>query len=230
MTKLPVSAAALAAAAALASTAASAQADVEAVERCRARPTDAERFACLEDHVLGAEAAAPTAEPPAPPLESVAPAAEPVSAPAAPPAPPRADSAAAPAEPPRRRGLLPSLRLPLVGGGEDDTRAAAVVDGDAAGADALGAEQVAARAGEGGRAPETRYAFTIVSVGESYFGGLEVELDNGQVWRQQRDDGQRIVLREDDPMDVEIWRSDRFGGYRMRLVEQERTLRVQRMR
>lgn len=225
--------------------------DAEAVARCRGLPTAAERFGCLEEYVLNRDEAAPAA--PVAPVAPVAPAAPAVSAPtpaeeetpsAVAAAAPAAPAAATPVEETGRRGFLRLPSLPFVGGrgGEDDSDAAPaapVVAGgeaagaDALGADALGAEQVADRSGEGRttrREAEARYEFTIVDVGESYFGGLEVELDNGQVWRQQRDDGQRIMLRDDDPMTVQVWQSDRYGGYRMRLVEQRRTIRVQRIR
>lgn len=213
----------VAAALAVTSTAA-AQQDTDAVERCRALPTDSERFACLEGYVLG-RGSVQDAEAPAVPTPSVSVVA-PVEA--------AATSTTAAASSSRnddteRRGMLRSLRVPFLGGSNDD-RAPVVTEADAPGRDSLGDAQVAARSEVRVRESEQRFAYMIVEVDESFFGGLEVTLDNGQVWRQQRDDGQRVLLDEGDPMGVEIWQSDRFRGYRMRLVEQQRTLRVQRVR
>jgi hypothetical protein len=185
----------------------SAQNGQDAVARCRSLTTDAERIACLEAAVMG------TGSQPA------APAAAPTPAPAT-------------AEPPPRRGFrLPGV--PFIGGGDDERSQPQVFSSEAPEAAELGAEQVANIDRAAGRAPprgpEPRMTAGVVSAREVPYKRLEVELDNGQVWRQTQADENWDSRRYRDPIDVEIWASA-FGGYRMRIVEQDRTLRVERAR
>ena len=206
-----------------------AQANQAAVERCRALPTDAERFACLEAYLLESDGGAeqPVAPPPADPMPPA------LAAPSVDEAEAAASAAAAADAAQGRRGFFRLPSIPFVGDGDDSPAAEPeVVDAtDSSDADALGFEQVAERSGERQpRVAETRYAFSVVDADESFFGGLQVQLENGQIWRQQRDDGTRILILQSDPIEnVEIWQSDRFGGYRMRLVDQGRTIRVERV-
>lgn len=94
---------------------------------------------------------------------------------------------------------------------------------------ALGAEQIAAR-DRARRAddPERMRAqitdHTIVG-----YRTLQVQLDNGQIWRQLSADTQRLRLPAEGELTVEIWAS-RYGGYQMRLEELRRTIRVERVR
>ncbi|MCP5145636.1 MAG: hypothetical protein H6978_12585 [Gammaproteobacteria bacterium] len=69
----------------------------------------------------------------------------------------------------------------------------------------------------------------VVGFREYVPGLLEIELDNGQVWRQISGDAARVRLTSTEPQAVEMW-SSWAGGYRMRLVDSERTLRVERLR
>jgi translation initiation factor IF-1 len=98
-----------------------------------------------------------------------------------------------------------------------------------AAADRLGAAQVAARTAR--RAPEDpgRMTARVEQAEVVPYRRLQVQLDNGQVWRQIQGDTQRITIRGADPLTVEIWEA-RAGGYQMRLNELGRTIRVERLR
>lgn len=93
----------------------------------------------------------------------------------------------------------------------------------------LGAEQVAELRGE--EVEQIRISANIVSHELVGSGRLRLTLDNGQVWQQTGDDDDRIArkIRGEDNLAVEMWQS-RSGGYRMFLVEIDRTLRVRRIR
>ena len=94
----------------------------------------------------------------------------------------------------------------------------------------LGAEQVTARESRGRSSePTPRMNAEVRGVDVIPYRRLQVTLDNGQVWRQIRGDTQRINERRAGEQTVEIWESN-LGGYRMRLNEMERTIRVERIR
>jgi hypothetical protein len=92
----------------------------------------------------------------------------------------------------------------------------------------LGHEQVARRAGVTS-AEEERFAARIISAVQGRPNRLTVSLDNGQVWRQLQSDTQVVELSDKQQISAEIWRSG-FGGYRMRLLDMGRVLRVERLR
>ena len=58
---------------------------------------------------------------------------------------------------------------------------------------------------------------------------LQVTLENGQIWRQIRGDTQRVnvTLRKNQTVDIS---ESALGGYKLRLNEMQRTIRVQRVR
>ncbi len=58
---------------------------------------------------------------------------------------------------------------------------------------------------------------------------LQVTLENGQVWRQIRGDTQRVnaTLKRNQTVDIS---ESSLGGYKLRLNEMQRTIRVQRVR
>ncbi|MCG8441458.1 MAG: hypothetical protein MI723_06580 [Caulobacterales bacterium] len=207
------------AAAALAALAASAsaRAEMNPITACRAAADAEARIACLEaalcraDSGLGGEAECRRAAGLDLAPEPAAPAAEAVEA------------AIADEAPARRRFGLPSI-----GFGRGGEEPAAVLPSDSPEAAALGADTVPVETGEARPAP-TRIAATIVAFKVLAYDELQVELDNGQVWRQLSSDRPRVRLRDGDPMAVELWPSN-FGGYRMRLVEQGVRLRVRRVR
>lgn len=207
--------------AALVAPAALAQAPQDAVERCRAAATDAERIACLEAALLGDDAAAA-------------------------PMPRAADQTAPSVESQEQTGAGAQggmfARLPFIGrsreGGAD--AAAGEVQSSPAPAPSpaagLGAEQVEARRAreaerENGtaRAPELRLAARIVDFAHTAGGGLVVVLDNGQAWGQIPGDTSEIDLDEDETYTVEIERGA-VSGYRLRINEIRRVIRVERLR
>lgn len=162
-----------------------------AAERCRALPTETERFACMEQALAAAESAL-----------------------------------AATQEPETDDGFL---GLGILGGGRsgDD-----LYDSDSAVAEGLGAEQVAAANNMLDERDETtqtpRVQATVVAFRERVPGQLVFELDNGQVWRQTDADTQNLRLSRNSNPAVEMW-STRLGGYRMRFVDMDRVVMVQRM-
>ena len=225
----------LAAAACLSGNAASQD---DAVERCRQEATDAARIACLEAALSGVAAPAPetvAAEPEAPVAPVVAPApAEPIApaidAPANAPAPAPAvepdlagtepEAVVAPPAP-----AAPVVEAPIV----EAPAAPPTPTAEAApSADEIGAEQVRSRLPSFRREPPPRVQGTVVA--HSIYGRnqLQVELENGQVWRQLQGDVQRFQPREDSQIAVEIWRAG-LGGYRMRFTDYRRILQVQRI-
>lgn len=106
--------------------------------------------------------------------------------------------------------------------GKGDIRAAEV--------SALGAEQVARRTDA--RPPKvepTRLVTTIVESTRIHPNRLQVRLADGQIWRQIQGDTQIVELARDMPVPAEIWASG-SGGYRMRLPEIGRLLKVERLR
>lgn len=94
----------------------------------------------------------------------------------------------------------------------------------------LGADQVSARDARGqATEPLPRLNAAVQSAQVIPYKRLQVTLDNGQVWRQIRGETQRINARDANDQTVEIWQSN-IGGYRMRLNEMARTIRVERIR
>lgn len=98
----------------------------------------------------------------------------------------------------------------------------------------LGAEQVAARTATRQTAPKPesdKQVFTVRSTRTVPYEKLEVSLANGQVWRQIKGDSQKIRIprKYQDSLNVEIW-SAPVSGYKMRLTELNRTIRVERLR
>lgn len=93
----------------------------------------------------------------------------------------------------------------------------------------LGAEQVARQNDE--EEDQVRIIASIVEHTVVGTGRLRMTLDNGQVWQQTGDDDDRVArrLRGQTDIAVEMWQS-RSGGYRMHLLEVDRTLRVRRIR
>lgn len=93
----------------------------------------------------------------------------------------------------------------------------------------LGTEQIARL--NGVEEEQVRISASIVEHTLVGTGRLRLTLDNGQVWQQTGDDDDRVArrIRGDADIAVEMWQS-RSGGYRMHLLEVDRTLRVRRVR
>lgn len=93
----------------------------------------------------------------------------------------------------------------------------------------LGDEQVDARERTSKDASPERMRARIVGHRTVGYRTLQVNLDNGQIWRQLSADTQRLNLPDDRELTVEVWQT-RFGGYQLRIEELRRTIRVQRVR
>lgn len=94
----------------------------------------------------------------------------------------------------------------------------------------LGAEQAARRTGiRPAPVEEERMITAIVAAERVHPNHLQVRLENGQIWRQIQGDTQFVDLSAATPTPAEIWRSG-FGGYRMRLPQMRRVLKVERIR
>ena len=96
----------------------------------------------------------------------------------------------------------------------------------------IGAEQVRAR-NESAAEREARLAsaagLRVVAYREVPYQRLEVELENGQVWRQIKGDTQhiRVDLSRNRTVDIE---ESSLGGYKLQLNEMRRTVRVERVK
>lgn len=98
----------------------------------------------------------------------------------------------------------------------------------------LGSEQVAARTAtkQSTPTPEAiKQQFSVSSTRKVPYEKLEVSLANGQVWRQIKGDNQKIRVprKYRDGLTAEIW-SAPVSGYKMRLTELKRTIRVERLK
>jgi hypothetical protein len=98
--------------------------------------------------------------------------------------------------------------------------------------DTIGAEQVRAR-NETSAEIAARLAsvsgLKVAAYSEVPFQRLQVELENGQIWRQISGDTQhvRVDLQRNQTVDIE---ESRISGYRLRLNEMRRTIRVERIK
>ena len=127
------------------------------------------------------------------------------------------------------------LGLGILGGGEESAADSLGAAG-AVSAAGLGAEQIGGDSyrrpesaeSPGSEAEEQRALATVVEFEEHVPGIWQFELDNGQLWRQLSGDPAKIHPTGDDEP-VEMWKSW-AGGYRMRLMDQERVVTVERVR
>jgi len=106
-----------------------------------------------------------------------------------------------------------------------DASAAPVVTG-------IGAGQVIARtqtAAEERAKLESETGMRVASYETVHYQRLQVTLENGQVWLQIKGDTQNIRVDVERNPTVDILESA-LGGYRLRLNEMGRTIRVQRVR
>ena len=96
----------------------------------------------------------------------------------------------------------------------------------------IGADQVIARnqtQQERIDSLEEARGMNVASYGMVPVGRLLVTLENGQVWRQIKGDTQqvRVDLERNQTVDIE---ESSLGGYKLRLNEMRRTIRVERVR
>lgn len=175
------------------------------IEQCREKTSDEARIACLEEALASAGAGTEAAA-----EESPAPAPEAQPAPGDQPAP---EPPPEPAAPPAARG-------------------AAERTAGESGASRIGAEQVRARS-ETAAEREARLlsasGLRVAGYSEVPFRRLRVELENGQVWQQIKGDTQHVPVDLERNQTVDIEEST-LGGYKLRLNEIRRTIRVERIR
>ncbi len=195
-----------AAAVALCAQAAPAFGQEAVIAACQALPTETERFDCLADALRRSSGEATAGD-----VAIAAPA--PVAPQASAPAAAAAVEATVDSEP--RRG-----RLPFFGGQREER-----VSSDAAEVQAFGQAQI-----ETIREAPARTVMSAAVVSSEIVGfkKLQVELDNGQVWRQVQSEPPWDEILYDTPEVVEI-RESSFGGYRMR-VGGNRSVVVERVR
>ncbi|MFQ5548004.1 MAG: hypothetical protein ACE5FV_06930 [Woeseia sp.] len=96
----------------------------------------------------------------------------------------------------------------------------------------IGVEQVEARTAtreELIAGLKTASGVRVVVYSEVPYRRLQVELENGQVWRQIKGDTQQIRVDLGRNQTVDIAESS-MGGYKLRLNEIRRTIRVERIR
>lgn len=189
----------------------------DAIERCRQAAGDAERIACLEAALSG-QSRVPEAPDAAEEREPVSPdVPEPVAAAASRDRDDDARNDAEPAPGSNRTQVNPDPR-PRSGSGEP------------AAAD-IGAEQLARRRGRDGETNSLASASDLAVASFDYvpYNRLQVTLENGQVWLQLTGDTQHIraSLRKNRTVDIE---KSSLGGYKLRLNEMRRTIRVERVK
>lgn len=194
----------------------------DTILECASLESKDARIACLElalrrlDSVEVASAAEPGGQ--VEPAERVETESPRESVPAGPPAP--VAETLPPAEAARTAQATPAASSPEIGVSDE-------ADPELAG---LGSEQVEAR----NRSKSEDAAVVHATVVDFDFVGyrrLLVQLDNGQIWRQIDGDRTSVEreLRNETSFDVELWGTG-LGGYRMRIAELDRTLRVERLK
>jgi len=180
----------------------------DAIERCAIETDPAKRIACLEAALRGA----PVAQSPETPTEEII-----------------APEAAEPEPMTPVTDTITETAPPSIIAETPSAPAAPVTS-----APELGAEQVAARTATRQNTPSAeveRQVFQVTSTRTVPYEKLEVSLSNGQVWRQIKGDTQKIRVprKYRDGLSVEIW-SAPVSGYKMRLTELKRTIRVERLK
>ena len=226
-----------------------ASAEEEAIERCRAEADSASRIACLEAALRGDAPPEPTvrrepapiaAGPDAWPAATPPPAAVQGGSPADPAAPaPVAEAQTAPPAVAGADGATGAASADEPGPGPapvaESTSAAATETGTEAAAESatesadIGAEQLPRTAAERDAALARATGLVVTAYEHVPYRRLVVHLENGQVWRQVKGDTQyvRASLGKNRTVDIE---ESGLGGYRLRLNEMRRTIRVQRVR
>lgn len=209
------------------------RADVEErIAHCAEEPSAAARIACLEEELRELAGAAPATAKPGDARESrpaaASVAAEHAEIPTAPEAPEAAiGSPAGTQRDPVTASPPVAADIPASGGTAPAGAVPAPRPGNAPAAEIeLGAEQVDEHEEETPAVRATVVDFRFVG-----YRRLLAQLDNGQVWQQIEGDRVSVQrgLRGEESFEVEMW-ATRLGGYRMRIVALDRTIRVERLR
>jgi hypothetical protein len=174
------------------------------IKHCKQTSSDADRIACLESALLGK-----TAEKPAPAAQID---------------PPSRESEGSPAEVPVD---------PTKATTSSATTQAVAAPAAQAAPQGIGAEQVIARSlkteEERDAALEKSQGMAIAKYEWIPYKRLVVTFENGQVWRQIKGDTNRIRTSLERNQTADITESG-LGGYKLRLNEIRRTIRVERIR
>ena len=177
------------------------------IDHCKQTSSDADRIACLEAALLGKQVTAPEAVPAAEPVDVMT--EETVPVPDAGPAPLAAEpTPELQEEPPRveiHAGTAP---------------------------EGIGAEQVAKQAQtleEREESLDRALGLTVAKYEWVPYERLVVTFENGQVWRQIKGDTNRIRTSLERNQTADITESG-LGGYKLRLNEIRRIIRVERIR
>ena len=178
------------------------------IEHCRNTSSDADRIACLEAALLGKEFA----------VESKSPAQI---------DPPSIELGAGPSDDPVDVAIVETAMIkdaPV-----ESAEPPPVVDDAPAG---IGAEQVIIQTqtrDEREESLEKAMGLSVAGYHHVHYERLVVTLENGQVWRQIKGDTSQIRVSLDRNQTVDINESG-LGGYKLRLNEIRRTVRVERIR
>ncbi len=192
------------------STSAVADRSLAIIERCKQTTSDSDRIVCLEAAIL-MQAGGAVPEPPATAPDADSAKALPDDEPVETPPPTTAEAAPALAdEEPEESTVIPEETV----------------------ATGIGAEQVIARQQTqeemlAALAQET--GLRVAKYETVPYQKLQVTLENGQVWRQIKGDTQKlnVNLRKNQTVDIS---ESSISGYKLRLNEMRRTVRVQRIR
>lgn len=99
--------------------------------------------------------------------------------------------------------------------------------------EAMGIEQVIPREAKAAATKERaeRVAVTVASTRTVPVNKLEITLSNGQVWRQTKGDSRtiRVSKKLKNELTAELWRGP-VSGYKMKINELRKTLRVERVK
>ncbi len=221
-----------------------AAASEEAIEKCREAATADEQIACLEAALRGSDAASgEVAATGSAATETEAAVADipGEEAPAARPEEPGPETANAEPEPAATAATQSAEPDPAAPPPNAEPAAAAAVAATSrnsepastyqAAPEGIGAEQVVARnmtREEQLASLESATGLKVARYGEVPYQRLVVHLENGQVWRQIVGDDQyfRVDLRRNQTVDIN---ETSMGGYKLRLNEMRRTIRVERV-
>jgi hypothetical protein len=198
----------------------SAVAQQAVIDHCRKTSSDADRIACLEAALLGRDDGAAKPGPAAridPPSQSLD----------ARPADTTVDEPA-----PTPAGIDKEVSSPTSAAPSSPSAQRAAPAEPAAEPEGLGAEQVVIRnqSRDGVRRQvQAVRGLRVASYDKVPYERLVVKLENGQVWRQIKGDTQRIRvdLKRNQTVDIS---EGSVSGYKLRLNEIRRTIRVERIR
>ncbi|MDJ0918921.1 MAG: hypothetical protein QNJ05_14250 [Woeseiaceae bacterium] len=203
----------------------SAAAQEAIIERCKETSSKDDRIACLEAALLMRDGVEATQiDPPSLQIDA-GPAASSVNAETE---PPRATSELTEAKPVPMPDEPP--RPPIEAQSQEVNEPPAEEPANTPAATGIGSQQVIARSQDRSEKQlEKASGLEVSSYEKLAYEKIQITLENGQVWRQLRSDRQtvRVDLERNQTVDIE---ESSLGGYRLRLNEMRRVIRVERVR